>query len=175
MKRDTYIRFGRMVLLLAVQLLILNHLHLFGYATPLLIGYMVLCLETGVSRLSHLFWGFGIGLLYDIFSNTMGMGAASCTLLAMVKPSVVKLFIPRETVDSFKPTLKNMGMSRYIWYSLSCMGLLHFSFYFLEPFSLSDLLLTVGAMIGGTVLATLITVCAEYFVRTRVEERDVAK
>ena len=112
MKRDTYIRFGRMVLLLAVQLLILNHLHLFGYATPLLIGYMVLCLETGVSRLSHLFWGFGIGLLYDIFSNTMGMGAASCTLLAMVKPSVVKLFIPRETVDSFKPTLKNMGMSR---------------------------------------------------------------
>ena len=121
MRRDTYIRFGRMVLLLVVQLLILNHLHLFGYATPLIIGYMIICCETGLSRMALLWWGFGIGMLYDIFSNTMGMAAASCTLLAMVKPSILKMFMPRDFVGSFKPTIQNMGLSRYIWYSLSCM------------------------------------------------------
>ena len=175
MKRDTYIRLGRMVLLLAVQLLVLNHLHLFGYATPLIIGYMIICFETSVSRMALLWWGFGIGLLYDVFSNTMGMAAASCTLLAMVKPSILKLLMPRDMVESFKPTIQNMGLTRYIWYSLSCMGLLHFTFYFLEAFSLSDLLLTIGAMIGGTVLATLISVCVEYIVRNRIEEREVGK
>jgi len=164
-----------MLLLLVVQLMILNHLHLFGYATPLIIGYMIICFETNVSRMSLLWWGFSMGMLYDIFSNTMGMAAASCTLLAMMKPYILKLFMPRDFVGSFKPTIQNLGLSRYIWYSLLCMGLLHFSFYFLEAFSLEDLLLTIGAMIGGTVLATLISVCVEYIVHNRMEERAVGK
>lgn len=175
MRHKTRIRLGRMILLLVVQLLILNHLHLFGYATPLIIGYMIICFETNVSRMSLLWWGFSMGMLYDIFSNTMGMAAASCTLLAMMKPYILKLFMPRDIVESFKPTIQNMGLSRYIWYSLSCMGLLHFSFYFLEAFSLEDLLLTIGAMIGGTILATLISVCVEYIVHNRKEERAVGK
>ena len=164
-----------MILLLVVQLLVLNHLHLFGYATPLIIGYMIICFETKVSRMALLWWGFSMGMLYDIFSNTMGMAAASCTLLAMMKPYILVFFMPRDIVESFKPTIQNMGLSRYIWYSLSCMGLLHFSFYFLEAFSLEDLLLTIGAMIGGTVLATLISVCVEYIVHNRMEERAVGK
>lgn len=164
-----------MILLLVVQLLVLNHLHLFGYATPLIIGYMIICFETKVSRMALLWWGFSMGMLYDIFSNTMGMAAASCTLLAMMKPYILEFFMPRDIVESFKPTIQNMGLSRYIWYSLSCMGLLHFSFYFLEAFSLEDLLLTIGAMIGGTVLATLISVCVEYIVHNRMEERAVGK
>ena len=164
-----------MILLLVVQLLVLNHLHLFGYATPLIIGYMIICFETKESRMALLWWGFGMGMLYDIFSNTMGMAAASCTLLAMMKPYILKFFMPSDIVESFKPTIQNMGLSHYIWYSLSCMGLLHFSFYFLEAFSLEDLLLTIGAMIGGTVLATLISVCVEYIVHNRKEERAVVK
>ena len=162
-------------MLLIVQLLILNHLHLFGYATPLVMGYMIICMETGVSRMSHLWWGFIMGLIYDVFSNTIGMGAASMTLLAMMKPYLLKLFMPRDIVESFKPTIQSMSLSRYTWYTLACMALLHCSFYFLEAFTLSHLLLTLGAMIGGTVLATLISVCTEYIVHNKLAEREVAK
>lgn len=164
-----------MALLLLVQLLLLNHLHLFGYATPLIIGYMIICFESGMSRMSQLWWGFIMGLIYDLLSNTMGMGAASMTLLAMMKPYLLKLFMPRDVVDSFKPTIQTMNLSNYIGYTLACMGLLHMSFYFLEAFTLSDLLLTIGAMIGGTLMATLISVCTEYIVHNRQQERDVMK
>lgn len=173
MGRKTFIRFGRMLLLLAVQLMVLNHLHLFGYATPLIIGYMIICFESGESRISLLWWGFFTGLIFDVFSNTMGMCTAACTLLAMTKPYILKLFMPRDVVGSFRPTIKNMTFSRYLWYTLTCMGLLHFTFYFLEAFSLSDLLLTIGAMIGGTLIATLISVCVEYIVHNKLEEREV--
>ncbi len=162
-----------MALLLLVQLLLLNHLHLFGYATPLIIGYMIICLESGMSRMSQLWWGFTMGFIYDLFSNTMGMGTASMTLLAMVKPYLLKLFMPRDVVDSFKPTIQSMNLSNYIWYTLTCMGLLHMSFYFLDAFTLSDLVLTIGAMIGGTLMASLISICTEYIVRNRPKERDV--
>ncbi len=168
----TLIRLGRMILLLVVQLMVLNHLHLFGYATPLIIGYMIICFETGESRMSLLWWGFVTGIIFDLFSNTMGMGAFSCTLLAMMKPYILKRFMPRDIVESFKPTIQNMNLLRYIMYSFFCMGLLHFSFYFLEAFSLKDLLLTIGAMIGGTIIATLISVCVEYIVHNRLGERE---
>ncbi len=164
-----------MALLLLVQIMMLNHMHLFGYATPLIMGYMIICMETGVSRISHLWWGFIMGLIYDIFSNTMGMGAASMTLLAMMKPYILKLYMPRDIVESFKPTIQSMTLSRYTWYTLSCMALMHCTFYFLEAFTLSDLLLTIGAMTGGTLLATLFSVCIEYIVHTKLEEREVAK
>ncbi len=168
----TLVRLGRMVLLLIAQVVVLNNFHLFGYATPLIIGYMIICFETGESRMALLWWGFSIGLLFDMFSNTMGMGTASCTLLAMLKPYILKLYMPRDVVGSFKPTIRSMTFSRYVWYCLSCMGLLHFTFYFLEAFSLSDLLLTIGAMTGGTLLATAIAVCVGFIVRDRAAERE---
>ncbi len=173
MGHKTLLRLGRMVLLLIVQVMILNNFHLFGYATPFVLGYMIICFETGESRMSLLWWGFSMGLIYDMFSNTMGMGAASCTLLAMMKPYILKLYMPRDVVESFKPTIQSMTLSRYIWYSFTCMALLHFAFYFLEAFSLSDLLLTVGAMVGGTVLATIIAVCIEFIVHNRMIDREV--
>lgn len=168
-------RLGRMVLLLIIQLLILNHIHLFGYATPLVIGYMIICFESGTSRMSLLWWGFVMGFIYDMFSNTMGMGMFSCTLLAMVKPYLLKSFIPRDVVDTFKPTIRNLTLSRYLWYSVSCMAVLHVSFYFLEAFTVNDIGMTILAMLVGTILATLLTVCIEYMVHSKELDRDTTK
>ena len=150
-----------MILLLAVQLLILNHLHLFGYATPLIIGYMIICMETGVSRMSHLWWGFSMGMLFDIFSNTMGKGMASCTLLGMLQPYLLRLFSPNESVDMLVPSFKSMGFDRYIYYAVSSMLIFHLVFYFLEDFSLNHVRLMVTGALLGTALAVLFTVIAD--------------
>ncbi|MCQ2113076.1 MAG: rod shape-determining protein MreD [Bacteroidaceae bacterium] len=175
MKHPFMIRVCRMLALLIVQLLILNHLHLFGYATPLVIGYMIICFETSVSQMQLLWWGFIMGFIYDIFSNTMGAGMFSCTLLAMTKPYILHLYMPRDITESFKPTIQTLSLSRYIWYVLSCMGVLHVSFYLLEAFTLSDFWLTLGAMFGGTILASLIAVCIEYIVHNKLQDREQGK
>lgn len=172
---STLMRYGRFAILLLVQLIILNHLHLFGYATPLLIGYMIICLETGISRMSLLFWGFSIGLIYDIFSNTVGVAASSCTLLAMVQPYLVKLYMPRDINESFKPSIQTLGIQKYSWYVLSTMGTLHFVFYLLQAFTMADFWLTIGAMFGGTILSSVLVICIEFMLHYLKNDDDKVK
>ena len=75
MSRSIIHRFWRMVLLLLLQLIILNHVHVFTYATPVVIAYLTMNFQRGASRVGLLLWGFAIGLLYDVFSNTFGNDA----------------------------------------------------------------------------------------------------
>lgn len=172
---STLMRLARFAVLLIVQLVILNHLHLFGYATPLLIGYMIICFETGTSRMSLLLWGFAIGIIYNIFSNTIGIAASSCTLLAMIQPYLVKLYMPRDINESFKPTIQTLGIQKYTWYVLSMMGVLHFVFYFLQAFTMADIWLTIGAMFGGTLLSSILVVCVEFILHYLNNEDEKVK
>lgn len=159
-------RLLRMLLLLIAQVFVLNHMHLLGYATPLLIGFMITCFQSGTSRIGVLLWGFATGFLYDIFSNTIGMGAISCTLLAMMQPSILKLFTPNDAPDDFAPTMRNLEFWKYLSYLFICFLILHTSFYFLDAFSIENWMLTLTAIVGGTIISCIIALVIEITVRS---------
>ncbi|MCQ2076658.1 MAG: rod shape-determining protein MreD [Bacteroidaceae bacterium] len=170
MSYESLTRLGRMLLMLAIQLMILNNIHLFGYATPLAMGYMILCFRCSASRISLVVWGFLTGLIFDLFSNTMGLGAASMTLTGFVQPQILSSFMPKDETDKFRPTLRTMGLMNYILYAMSLLFILHFTFYFLEAFSLLNFLLTLGAIFIGTLVATLLCVLIELIANERKSE-----
>ena len=89
-----------MLLILFVQIVICNNIPSFGYAPPVLLAYLTMKFHRGSSRESLLIWGFVIGLIFDIFSNTMGKGMAACTLLGMLQPYLLNLFSPTESVST---------------------------------------------------------------------------
>lgn len=72
------IDFLRKLLLLAVfclaQVLVLNHIHLFGVATPLLYAYFVLMFRADYPRWGIIMWSFVLGVVLDMFSNTARCG-----------------------------------------------------------------------------------------------------
>lgn len=157
----------KLFIVLAIQVLIVNQIHLFGYITPLFIGYVLVSARMGISRVTFLFWGFIAGILFDIFSNTAGMAAASATLLAMCRPSLLRLFAPRESDALFRPTIISLGWFRYWIYNLLCMFVLHAMFYTLDAFSLHDLQLTLISIGGSSLFASFLCVIAELFIRKR--------
>ena len=63
-------RLGWFVFLVLLQVLVLNHVHILGYATPMLYIYYILILNAETPRKSLLLQAFFIGLCIDIFSNT---------------------------------------------------------------------------------------------------------
>lgn len=77
------------VILLLVQVLVLNHVHIYQYATPLLYIYFILKLNSQVNRKVLMGWAFALGLSIDIFSNTPGLNAAAATFLAFVRPPLL--------------------------------------------------------------------------------------
>lgn len=157
-------RMVRFITLMVVQIAIMNHIHLWNYATALIIGYMVVRFHFGTSRIGILLWGFVTGLVFDMFSDTMGMCMASMTFLAMVQPVLLRLFKPRDVSDDFTPTIKTMGLWLYIPYLLFSMLVLHASFYMLEAFSLANWQLTLLAIGGGSLMSTLILLFVEIMI-----------
>ena len=73
-------RLLNMLLLLAFQVLILNHVQISGYGTPLVFACMILYMPMGSVRTGILLWGFCTGMLVDIFSNTPGVASGSMTV-----------------------------------------------------------------------------------------------
>ena len=67
----TYIhRIGWFIGLVLLQVLILNNVHIAGYATPFLYIYFILKFASGTSRNELMLWAFFFGLTIDIFADT---------------------------------------------------------------------------------------------------------
>ena len=98
-------------ILLVFQGLVFNHIHFFGYATPVIYVY-ILCLQPlNTSRYAWLLWGFAVGLGADFFSETPGLGAASMTLTALCAPPLLRLFTPKDCLEG----LPDVGRMEIHW------------------------------------------------------------
>jgi rod shape-determining protein MreD len=86
-----------------VQALVLNHIHLYGVATPLIYVYFVLLFRRNHPKWAILLWSFFLGLSIDVFSNTPGVAAASMTLIALFQPYILGAIIPLDSEDNLKP------------------------------------------------------------------------
>lgn len=121
--------------LILLQVLILNNIHIGGFATPFLYVYFILKLSSDTSRNQLLLWAFGIGLIIDIFDNTPGMTAASLLLMAFVRPFFLRLFTPRDTYESYIPSKVVMGYSPFMRYLIICVFIQHAALLSIESFS----------------------------------------
>ena len=165
------LRFLRRLLLLAVlllsQTLVLNHIHLFGHATPMLQAYFVLTFRRNYPKWAMLVWSFLLGLGVDTFSNTPGVDAGAMTLLALLQPYALALFLQRESEEDLRPGILSLGFPKFLTYAL-LLTLVHcLLFLTLETFTFfnwREWALGVG---GSTLLSTVLVVVADMMRKER--------
>lgn len=137
-----------------LQVLILNNVHIAGYATPFLYIYLILKFESNVSRNVLMLWGFFLGLTVDIFSDTPGMNASATVLLAFLRPTFLRLFVPRDTLEALVPSIRSMGVSPFLKYLFACVFVHHGMLLTIEFFSFAH----IGMLLLRIVASTLLTV-----------------
>jgi rod shape-determining protein MreD len=137
--------------LLLLQVLVLNNVHIAGYATPFLYIYFILQLEADISRNEAMLWGFALGLCIDIFSNTSGINAAATVMLAFIRPVYLRLFTSRDN-QKVVPSLKNMGFSSYVKFLLAATFTHHVMLFTIAFFSFSDIYELFMRIVSSTVL-----------------------
>ena len=128
-------RMGWALLLLAVQVLVLDLVHPWGYGAPLICPLIVLTLPLGMSRPEALLWGFGTGLASDIFAGTPGIGSAALTFIAFLQPPLLGLMAPRDSEEELRPSFSAMGRWNYLRYIALLLLLHHLVWFALEGFS----------------------------------------
>ena len=150
-------RLGLFFVFVLAQTMVLGRIHLFGYATPLLYVYFVAMFNRNYPKWAVLLWSFAMGLTIDIFSNTPGVAAASLTLIGAIQPYFLEPFIPRDSVDDLRPSIRTIGMVKYVYYITVLVVLYCIVFFSLEAFNFfnwMDLLKSVG----GSAVITLVLI-----------------
>ena len=154
-------RLGWFWLLVLLQALVLNHVHLLGCAMPFLYVYLILMLNVNTSRKALLLWGFFLGLTVDIFSDTPGMNAAATTFLAFMRPSLLTLFAPRDCSDDMEPGIGSMGEWLFFRYILAGVVLHHTVLLAMEAFSFFDFGFLLLEILSSSLLTVFCVMAVE--------------
>ena len=154
-------KIGWFVGLVLLQVLILNNVHIAGYATPFLYIYLILKFESDVPRNALMLWAFFLGLAVDILSDTPGMNAAATVLLAFLRPSLLRLFTPRDNQDNLVPSFKSMGITPFLKYTTASVFIHSLALLSIEFFSFSGIWLLLLRVALCTVLTVTCIVAVE--------------
>ena len=144
-------RLLQMVGLVALQVLVCNHIHFLGYATPMLYVLFLVWLPLNANRTGNIIWAFLLGLVIDILSNTPGEAAGAMTLTAFVQWPLLHASVPKDCLEDMVPSYKSMGRWNHIRYIFLLTLVHHAMFFLLESFSffhLTSVLISFGASLA---------------------------
>lgn len=113
------------VLLILAQAVIFNNIVLFNAVMPFVFIYIIISTPITWSVNLVLTIGFFSGLAVDVFSNTLGVNALACTVLAFLRRPVFYLYMQHdEDLGGMKPSQRSMGSGEFMKYA-STMTLLY--------------------------------------------------
>lgn len=161
MKIEVIRHFFTFIILCIVQVLVLNHIELFGCATPFLYVYFIMLFRRGFPIWAVLLWSFFLGIFIDMFSNTPGVAASSATFIGLLQPYLLNLFAPRDSSDDMMPTMKSLGVARYVYYTIICVFIFNLLFFTVEMFSFFNWLQWALNICGSTVLTVVLILVIE--------------
>ena len=124
-----------MATLVVAQMMVFNHIHLLGYATPMPYVYMLLLFPMNSNRSVVMLWGFVCGLLCDIVSLTPGIGAAAMTLAACIQPPLLRAMAPKDAVEDMQPSFHSMGFWLYFRYAMVVTIIFALAYFLLAAFN----------------------------------------
>ena len=161
MNIDFFKRLLLFLALLLVQVLVLNNIHLFDCATPLLYVYFVVSFQRGYPRWAILLYSFLLGLCVDIFADTPGAATTSLTLVGFLQPYVLELFMQRDDDENFQPAIYSMGPLTFFYYSLLLMLVYCVAFFTLETFCFFNWVQWLLSIGGSLVLSEVLLIVVD--------------
>lgn len=145
----------RFLVLMAIQIVLLNNIRLFGYFNPYLYLVFLLLLPVHIQGWLAMIIGFVCGLVLDFFTGTLGLHAASCTLACAVRPILIDMFHNRkELKKGLLPEIGWFGIRQYILFSFLFVLIHHVTLFYLDAFSFHHFFRTFLMALINTVITT---------------------
>lgn len=144
------------VVLVLAQVLILNNIQFLGFINPYIYILFIISLPVRLPRWFTVVLGFLIGLLIDIFSNTLGMHAFASVLIAYARSFVIQLFTSIDEGNNPTPSFHSFGVGAYVKYVFVMVFLHHSTLFFLEAFSVTNFWLVLFKTLLSSIISILI-------------------
>ncbi|MBO5673354.1 MAG: rod shape-determining protein MreD [Paludibacteraceae bacterium] len=129
---------GRLLLLVALQVLLFDHLHIAIWGFPMVYILFLLNLSPRLSKWAELLIGCSVGLLMDVWYSSLGIHMAACVAIAFIRPMLLDNML--QDIERIKDRVmgRTIGTAEYA----KCVVLLtvihHFIVFALEAWSWSQ-------------------------------------
>jgi len=119
--------------LLLIQVTVLNNIHLGGYINPFIYVMFILMLPVRIPGPLLLVLAFVLGLVIDMFTNSVGMHAAASVFMAYARPTVLKFIAPRDGYETESaPSVREFGFNWFAIYAIILVFLHHLMLFYIE-------------------------------------------
>lgn len=160
------------VVLILAQVLVFNHICLFGYAVAFVFIYTLIKLPLTMSKEWQFTAAFMLGLIIDIFSDTLGMNALSCTLVMAVRRPIIRLYVNRDDeLSNAYPGYESFGSFSFVKYVLTMTLLYCCLFYLIESFFTIESIKAIIQIVASTVLTALLILGIDSLTIQKSEKR----
>ncbi|MEI6348484.1 MAG: rod shape-determining protein MreD [Bacteroidota bacterium] len=154
----------RFLILLIAQVFVLNNINLGGYINPFVYILFIMLLPFDIDRIWLLVLGFITGFSVDLFSGgIIGLHTAASVLIAFLRPYIIRIVSSQKEFDSSTtPSIKDMGFSWFLSYSILFVLIHHLYYFFLEKYSFHDFFNTISRILLSTLISTLMIILCQY-------------
>jgi len=132
--------FGRFLILVLLQVIVLNNINLLGYINPYIYILFIVLYPLDGNKTTLIFLSFLLGLSIDIFENSGGVHAAASVLIAYLRDFVLKYSFG-VSYEHNNVKLNKATVSEKITYLGSIILFHHIVLFSLEIFSFNHALL----------------------------------
>ena len=160
MTKDIVINILILCILIIAQVFIFNHIILFNVAIGFVFIYSILTLPMKLNVNLVLTISFLAGLVVDILSDTPGINALACTLMAGCRKWVMYAYVSRDDrTKDILPSIRTLGFGNFSKYILT-LSALYCVFIFLIEYASFIAPLQLLIMIVSSSLLTYILLMA---------------
>lgn len=154
----------RFILLLAVQIIIFNNMNFLGYISPFPYILFIILYPVNGNKSGLVVASFLLGLIMDMFSNSGGIHATACLVLAYFRPSIFKfafgLSYEYQTIK-----LNDVLTPERFSFILLSVVVHHFTLFLLEAFQFSIIFDILIRTLLSTVFTIIICIIIIYLIK----------
>ena len=145
---------GRYVVVMLLQVLLFDQLQLWGACHPYI---YILCLLMMPITLPHnvdMLIGALVGLVMDVFCNSLGVHTAACILVMFIRPYLIGALVNDKDRLNEQISLRSIGMEAILRYVVIMVIIHHLTVFALAAWSWSH----IGFVLLETLVSSLVTI-----------------
>lgn len=137
-----------------LQVLLFDQLQLLGVCHPYIYVLCLLMMPITLSHSADMIIGAVVGLIMDIFCNSMGIHTAACIFIMFIRPYLIGAIVNDKDRLNEQISLRSLGMEALLRYVVILVVIHHLIVFLLAAWNWAH----IGFVLVETVVSSLVTI-----------------
>ena len=145
---------GRYIIVMILQVLLFDQLQLLGVCHPYIYILCLLMMPITLSHSADMIIGAVVGLIMDVFCNSLGVHTAACIFIMFIRPYLIGAIVNDKDRLNEQISLRALGMEALLRYVVILVVVHHLIVFLLAAWSWEH----IGFVLAETIVSSLVTI-----------------